>query len=129
MALWVAALLPTLQLSAFLGNVLFTSFYLSGGFVISLEQLWTVPYWVSKVSFLRWNFQGMMQIQFTDSIYDMPFGNVTIKIPGKLVTKALGLDSEPLYISYLIIGGNIFCFLLLYYLSLRFIKQKSNQDW
>jgi len=41
MALWVAALLPTLQLSAFLGNVLFTSFYLSGGFVISLEQLWT----------------------------------------------------------------------------------------
>ncbi|XP_015478211.1 ATP-binding cassette sub-family G member 8 isoform X2 [Parus major] len=41
MALWVAALLPTLQLSAFLGNVLFTSFYLSGGFVISLNSLWT----------------------------------------------------------------------------------------
>lgn len=41
MALWVAALLPTLQLSAFFGNVLFTSFYLSGGFVISLENLWT----------------------------------------------------------------------------------------
>ncbi|XP_032299779.1 ATP-binding cassette sub-family G member 8 isoform X2 [Coturnix japonica] len=129
MALWVAALLPTLQLSAFFGNVLFTSFYLSGGFVISLEQLWTVPYWVSKVSFLRWNFQGMMQIEFTDSIYDMTVGNVTIKVPGKLVTKALGLDSEPLYISYIIIGGNILCFLLFYYLSLRFIKQKSNQDW
>lgn len=48
---------------------------------------------------------------------------------GLQVTKALGLDSEPLYISYIIIGGNIFCFLLLYYLSLRFIKQKSNQDW
>uniref|UniRef100_A0A8C2TCI5 ATP-binding cassette sub-family G member 8 n=1 Tax=Coturnix japonica TaxID=93934 RepID=A0A8C2TCI5_COTJA len=126
MALWVAALLPTLQLSAFFGNVLFTSFYLSGGFVISLEQLWTVPYWVSKVSFLRWNFQGMMQIEFTDSIYDMTVGNVTIKVPGKL---ALGLDSEPLYISYIIIGGNILCFLLFYYLSLRFIKQKSNQDW
>jgi len=41
MALWMAALLPTLQLSAFVGNVLFTSFYLSGGFVISLENLWT----------------------------------------------------------------------------------------
>lgn len=41
MALWVAALLPTLQLSAFFGNVLFTSFYLSGGFVISLDSLWT----------------------------------------------------------------------------------------
>ncbi|XP_035176058.1 ATP-binding cassette sub-family G member 8 [Oxyura jamaicensis] len=129
MALWVAALLPTLQLSAFLGNVLFTSFYLSGGFVVSLENLWTVPFWVSKVSFLRWNFQGMMQIQFTESKYEMTVGNVTLHIPGKLVVKSMGLDSHPLYVSYLILGGNIIGFLLLYYLSLRFIKQKSNQDW
>ncbi|XP_032039722.1 ATP-binding cassette sub-family G member 8 [Aythya fuligula] len=129
MALWVAALLPTLQLSAFLGNVLFTSFYLSGGFVVSLENLWTVPFWVSKVSFLRWNFQGMMQIQFTEAKYEMTVGNVTLHIPGKLVIKSMGLDSQPLYVSYLILGGNIIVFLLLYYLSLRFIKQKSNQDW
>uniref|UniRef100_A0A8B9BNN9 ATP-binding cassette sub-family G member 8 n=1 Tax=Anser brachyrhynchus TaxID=132585 RepID=A0A8B9BNN9_9AVES len=129
MALWVAALLPTLQLSAFFGNVLFTSFYLSGGFVVSLENLWTVPFWVSKVSFLRWNFQGMMQIQFTESKYEMTVGNVTLQIPGKLVIKSMGLDSQPLYVSYLILGGNIIGFLLLYYLSLRFIKQKSNQDW
>ncbi|XP_009703458.1 PREDICTED: ATP-binding cassette sub-family G member 8-like, partial [Cariama cristata] len=129
MALWVAALLPTLQLSAFFGNVLFTSFYLSGGFVISLENLWTVPFWVSKISFLRWNFQGMMQIQFTDVTYEMIVGNSTFQIPGKLVTRALYLDSHPLYVSYLVLTGIICSFLLLYYLSLRFIKQKSNQDW
>ncbi|NWQ76991.1 ABCG8 protein, partial [Columbina picui] len=86
MALWVAALLPTLQLSAFFGNVLFTSFYLSGGFVISLENLWTVPFWVSKISFLRWNFQSMVQIQFNDIKYDMTVGNATFQIPGKLVS-------------------------------------------
>ncbi|XP_074898132.1 ATP-binding cassette sub-family G member 8 [Buteo buteo] len=129
MALWVAALLPTLQLSAFFGNVLFTSFYLSGGFVISLENLWTVPFWVSKISFLRWNFQGMMQIQFTDLTYEMTVGNTTFQIPGKLVTQALDLDSHPLYVSYLVLAGIVCSFLLLYYLSLRFIKQKSNQDW
>uniref|UniRef100_A0A8C3TMH9 ATP-binding cassette sub-family G member 8 n=1 Tax=Catharus ustulatus TaxID=91951 RepID=A0A8C3TMH9_CATUS len=126
MALWVAALLPTLQLSAFLGNVLFTSFYLSGGFVISLNSLWTVPFWVSKISFLRWNFQGMMQIQFTDTTYEMTDGNFTFQIPGKL---AMDLDSHPLYVSYLVLTGIICSFLLLYYLSLRFIKQKSSQDW
>ncbi|NXL91457.1 ABCG8 protein, partial [Alectura lathami] len=129
MALWMAALLPTLQLSAFFGNVLFTTFYLSGGFVISLENLWTVPYWISKISFLRWSFQGLTQIQFTESTYEMTVGNVTFQIPGKLVTRALGLDSQPLYVSYLVVGGNIIGFLLLYYLSMRFIKQKSSQDW
>uniref|UniRef100_A0A8D2M4Y4 ATP-binding cassette sub-family G member 8 n=1 Tax=Zonotrichia albicollis TaxID=44394 RepID=A0A8D2M4Y4_ZONAL len=126
MALWVAALLPTLQLSAFFGNVLFTSFYLSGGFVISLNSLWTVPFWVSKISFLRWNFEGMMQVQFTDTTYEMTDGNNTYQIPGKL---ALDLDSHPLYVSYLVLAGIICSFLLLYYLSLRFVKQKSSQDW
>lgn len=40
MALFVAAALPTLQTSAFMGNSLFTVFYLTGGFVISLENMW-----------------------------------------------------------------------------------------
>nr|XP_009931192.1 PREDICTED: LOW QUALITY PROTEIN: ATP-binding cassette sub-family G member 8 [Opisthocomus hoazin] len=99
MALWMAALLPTLQLSAFVGNVLFTSFYLSGGFVISLENLWTVPFWISKISFPRWSFQGMMQIQFTDITYEMAVGNTTVQIPGKLVTQALGLATQPLFVT------------------------------
>ncbi|XP_062427891.1 ATP-binding cassette sub-family G member 8, partial [Rhea pennata] len=129
MALWMAALLPTLQLSAFFSNVLFTSFYLSGGFVISLENLWTVPFWISKISFLRWSFQGLMQVQFNDLMYEMTIGNITLQIPGKLVTQSLDLDSQPLYASYLILAGIIISFLILYYLSLRFIKQKSHQNW
>ncbi|NXA35419.1 ABCG8 protein, partial [Eudromia elegans] len=129
MALWVAALLPTLQLSAFFANVLFTSFYLSGGFVISLKNLWTVPFWISKISFLRWNFQGLMQVQFNELTYEMTIGNITLHIPGKMVTRSLDLDSQPLYVSYLILAGIIIIFLILYYLSLRFIKQKSHQNW
>lgn len=45
------------------------------------------------------------------------------------VIQALDLDSHPLYVSYLVLIGIICSFLLLYYLSLRFIKQKSTQDW
>ncbi|KAM9016319.1 ATP-binding cassette sub-family G member 8 isoform 2-T2 [Ara ararauna] len=129
MALWMAALLPTLQLAAFFGNVIFTAFYMSGGFVISLKNLWTVPYWFSRISFLRWNFQGMMQIQFTDTTYEMPFGNFSFQIPGKLVIQSMDLDSHPLYMSYIVLTSTIGTFLFLYYLCLRFIKQKSTQDW
>lgn len=40
MALFTAAVLPTLQTSSFMGNSLFTVFYLTGGFVISMENMW-----------------------------------------------------------------------------------------
>lgn len=41
MALAAAALLPTFHMSSFLGNALCNSFYLTGGFMISLDNLWT----------------------------------------------------------------------------------------
>uniref|UniRef100_A0A8C3SKT2 ATP-binding cassette sub-family G member 8 n=1 Tax=Chelydra serpentina TaxID=8475 RepID=A0A8C3SKT2_CHESE len=129
MALWIAALLPTLHLSAFFGNALFTTFFMSGGFVVSLENLWLVPLWISKLSFVRWSYESLMQIQFTELTYQMTVGNVTFQIPGKLVIQAMSLDSYPLYATYLILIGISAGFMLLYYLSLRFIKQKSNQDW
>ncbi|KAM4694208.1 ATP-binding cassette sub-family G member 8 [Discoglossus pictus] len=129
MALWMSALFPTLQMSSFASNSIFTSCYLTGGFMISLENLWTVPYWLSHVSFLRWGFEGLMQVQFTDLSYDVLVGNVTFKVPGTLIIKSMDMDSHPLYACYLILVGIIVGFLALYYLCLRFIKQKSSQDW
>lgn len=41
----------------------------------------------------------------------------------------MDLNSHPLYAIYLIVISISGGFLLLYYLSLRFIKQKSSQDW
>ena len=35
------ALLPTFHMSSFFGNALYNSFYLTGGFMISLDNLWT----------------------------------------------------------------------------------------
>ncbi|KAJ6666944.1 hypothetical protein lerEdw1_018946 [Lerista edwardsae] len=129
MSLWMSALLPTLQISAFFGNMLYTTFFLSGGFLISLETLWTVPSWISKLSFIRWGFEGLMQVQFKGLTYPMTSGNITIPIPGKWVLQSMGLGSHPLYAIYLILFGISCGFLILYYLSLRFIKQKSSQDW
>uniref|UniRef100_A0A3B3ID95 ATP-binding cassette sub-family G member 8 n=1 Tax=Oryzias latipes TaxID=8090 RepID=A0A3B3ID95_ORYLA len=82
MALFVAAALPTLQISAFMGNSLFTVFYLTGGFVISLENMWLVASWLSYASFMRWGFEGMLQLQFKGNKYPVTVGNFTFQIDG-----------------------------------------------
>uniref|UniRef100_A0A8D0GIP7 ATP binding cassette subfamily G member 8 n=1 Tax=Sphenodon punctatus TaxID=8508 RepID=A0A8D0GIP7_SPHPU len=124
MALWISALLPTLQMSAFGSTFLYITFFLSGDFLISLENLWTRE----TVSFVRWSFEGLMQIQFTGLTYPLAVGNVTFQIPGKVI-QSMDLASHPLYAIYLILIGISASFLILYYLSLRFIKQKSRRDW
>ncbi|KAM4770874.1 ATP-binding cassette sub-family G member 8 [Rhinophrynus dorsalis] len=129
MALWMSALLPTLQMSSFLSNAVFTSSYLTGGFIIRLENLWTVPFWISYVSFLRWGFEGLMQVQFTDLKYEMSIGNITIPIPGETIIQNMDMDNHPLYACYLVLIGISAGFLLLYFLCLKFIKQKSSQEW
>lgn len=129
MALWMSALLPTLQISSFMSNAIFTASYLTGGFIIRLDTLWAVPYGISFVSFLRWGFAGLMQVQFTDLTYQIEIQNFTINIPGKLIIQSLESDAYPLYASFLILIGICAGFLALYYLALRFVKQKSSQDW
>uniref|UniRef100_W5NI06 ATP-binding cassette sub-family G member 8 n=1 Tax=Lepisosteus oculatus TaxID=7918 RepID=W5NI06_LEPOC len=129
MALWVAALLPTLQTSSFMGNAFFTVFYLTGGFVISLENMWAVASWFSYISFMRWGFEGMLQVQFTGQQYQVAIGNFSLNIDGLEVVKAMSMSSNPLYSCYLVLLAICVAFMVFYYLSLRFIKQKSSQDW
>ncbi|XP_053731966.1 ATP-binding cassette sub-family G member 8 isoform X1 [Synchiropus splendidus] len=129
MALFVAAALPTLQTSAFMGNSLFTVFYLTGGFVISLENMWLVASWLSYASFMRWGFEGMLQVQFRGNMYDIPIGNLTIQIDGIHVVEAMKLNQHPLYSCYLVLLAVCLGFMGLYFLCLKFIKQKSSQDW
>uniref|UniRef100_A0A667Z4B4 ATP-binding cassette sub-family G member 8 n=1 Tax=Myripristis murdjan TaxID=586833 RepID=A0A667Z4B4_9TELE len=129
MALFVAAALPTLQTSSFMGNSLFTVFYLTGGFVISLENMWLVASWLSHASFMRWGFEGMLQVQFRGKKYPVSIGNFTFNIDGIHVVEAMNMNQYPLYSCYLVLLAVCVAFMVLYYLSLKFIKQKSSQDW
>lgn len=129
MALFVAASLPTLQISAFMGNSLFTVFYLTGGFVINIKNMWLVASWISYVSFMRWGFEGMLQVQFRGIEYSFTISNITFNVDGIIVVEAMNMNQYPLYSCYLVLVGVCLGFLVLYYISLRFIKQKSSQDW
>uniref|UniRef100_H3CPU7 ATP-binding cassette, sub-family G (WHITE), member 8 n=1 Tax=Tetraodon nigroviridis TaxID=99883 RepID=H3CPU7_TETNG len=129
MALFVAASLPTLQISAFMGNSLFTVFYLTGGFVINIKNMWLVACWISHVSFMRWGFEGLLQVQFRGNKYPVTISNITINVDGIHVVEAMDMNQYPLYSCYLVLLGVCLGFLLLYFISLKFIKQKSSQDW
>ncbi|KAM9726559.1 ATP-binding cassette sub-family G member 8 [Menidia menidia] len=129
MALFVAASLPTLQTSAFMGNALFTVFYLTGGFVISLENMWLVASWFSYASFMRWGFEGMLQVQFRDNSYPVNIGNITINVDGIHVVEAMKMNQYPLFSCYLVLLAVCLGFMVLYFICLKFIKQKSSQDW
>ncbi|KAI2657727.1 ATP-binding cassette sub-family G member 8 [Labeo rohita] len=129
MALFAAAALPTLQTSSFMGNALFTVFYLTAGFVISLENMWLVASWCSYISFMRWGFDGMLQVQFHGTRIPVTIGNLTVEFDGIKVVEMMDMNQYPLYASYLVLIAVVLFFILLYYLSLRFIKQKSSQDW
>uniref|UniRef100_A0A3B5M0R8 ATP-binding cassette sub-family G member 8 n=1 Tax=Xiphophorus couchianus TaxID=32473 RepID=A0A3B5M0R8_9TELE len=115
--------------SAFMGNALFTVFYLTGGFVISLENMWLVASWLSYASFMRWGFDGMLQVQFRGNKYPVTIGNFTINIDGIHVVEAIKLNQYPLFSCYLVLVAVCFGFMVLYYVCLKFIKQKSSQDW
>uniref|UniRef100_A0A8C2INB8 ATP-binding cassette sub-family G member 8 n=1 Tax=Cyprinus carpio TaxID=7962 RepID=A0A8C2INB8_CYPCA len=129
MARFVAAALPTLQTSSFLGNSLFTVFYLTAGFVISLENMWLVASWFSYISFMRWGFEGMLQVQFRGTRIPITIGNLSVEFDGIKVVEMMKMNQYPLYSCYLVPIAVAFVFILLYYLSLKFIKQKSSQDW
>ncbi|TSK42160.1 ATP-binding cassette sub-family G member 8 [Bagarius yarrelli] len=129
MALFAAAVLPTLQTSSFMGNSLFTVFYLTGGFVISLDNMWLIASWFSYISFMRWGFDGMLQVQFRGVQYSVSLGNLTLSVDGIKVVELMHMNQFPLFSCYLVLIAVVLVFMLLYYLSLKFIRQKSNQDW
>ncbi|XP_061646057.1 ATP-binding cassette sub-family G member 8 isoform X3 [Phyllopteryx taeniolatus] len=129
MALFVAAALPTLQTSAFMGNSLFTVFYLTGGFVISVENMWLVASWLSHASFMRWGFEGLLLVQFRGNKYPLTIGNFTLQVDGIYVVEAMSMNQYPLYSCYLVLLAVCLVFMALYYVCLKFIKQKSSQDW
>lgn len=129
MGLMMAALLPTLHMSSFCGNALYNIFYLTGGFMVQLGNLWTVPAWISQVSFLRWSFQGLMQTHLRNQTFPLHVGVGTVPIPGNWVLSSMGLDSHPLSTAVLVLLAIGVSFLGFYYLALRCIRQTPSQEW
>lgn len=49
----------------------------------------TVASWLSHASFVRWGFEGMLQVQFRGKEYPVTIGNISISVDGIHVSEAL----------------------------------------
>lgn len=102
---------------------------------------------------MRWGFEGMLQVQFRGNKYPVTISNITFNVDGihvsqkwvktsasshavsrhsllfLQVVEAMNMNQYPLYSCYLVLLGVCLGFMVLYYISLKFIKQKSSQDW
>lgn len=45
-----------------------------------------VASWISYVSFMRWGFEGMLQVQFRGNMYPITIGNNTVYLDGIYVS-------------------------------------------
>lgn len=41
-----------------------------------------VASWISHISFMRWGFEGMLQVQFRDNKYPITIANITLNVDG-----------------------------------------------
>lgn len=48
----------------------------------------TVASWISYVSFMRWGFEGMLQVQFIGNKYPVTISNITINVDGLSVSRS-----------------------------------------
>lgn len=47
----------------------------------------TVASWISYVSFMRWGFEGMLQVEFRGNTYPITMNNFTINLDGIYVSQ------------------------------------------
>ncbi|XP_010765517.1 ATP-binding cassette sub-family G member 8-like [Notothenia coriiceps] len=120
---------PPCRPSSSRGNLLLTICYLDRRLRHQMENMWRVASWVSHTSFMRWGFDGLLQVQFRGNMYPVSIRNFTFNVDGIHVVEAMHMNQYPLYACYLVLLAVCLVFMALYYVSLKFIKQKSSQDW
>lgn len=106
---------------------------------------------------MRWGFQGLLLVQFRGNKYPVTIGNFTLDVDGihvsatdlqmykginqsfknqyfgarvcGQVVEVMNMNQYPLYSCYLVVLAVCLVFMGLYYICLKFIKQKSSLDW
>lgn len=53
---------------------------------LDIPSYHTVASWISYVSFMRWGFEGMLQVQFRGNMYPITIGNNTVHVDGIYVS-------------------------------------------
>ncbi|XP_048733666.1 ATP-binding cassette sub-family G member 8-like [Ostrea edulis] len=129
LAMLSSSIAPTFTMSCFIAQTFFSMYLMSAGFFINLDNIFEGLQWVSKISYLKWGFQGLCQTEISRM-------NFTCSLPDprqciNTGSEALGLYSlngSTVSDSCLVILASIAVYMVLYFLALTFIPQKPHQN-
>lgn len=85
--------------------------------------------WVSKVSYLKWGFQGLCQTEISRLNFTCASGDPRQCInTGQQALALYSLNGSSVSDSCLVILASITVYMVLYFIALKFIPQKPHQD-
>lgn len=129
LAMLSSSLTPTFTMSCFIAQTFFSMYLMSAGFFINLENIFEGLQWVSKVSYLKWGFQGLCQTEISRLNFTCPSGDPRQCInTGQQALALYSLNGSSVSDSCLVILASITVYMVLYFIALKFIPQKPHQD-
>lgn len=129
LAMLSSSLTPTFTMSCFIAQTFFSMYLMSAGFFINLENIFEGLQWVSKVSYLKWGFQGLCQTEISRLNFTCASGDPRQCInTGQQALALYSLNGSSVSDSCLVILASITVYMVLYFIALKFIPQKPHQD-
>ncbi|XP_060071936.1 ATP-binding cassette sub-family G member 8-like [Ylistrum balloti] len=128
LAMLSSALMPTFTLSCFFAQTFFSMYIMSAGFFINLENIFSGLKWVSSISYLKWGFQGLCLTEIQNLTFSCGIVPPELCIKnGEAALKLYSLDGNTVLDACLVLMGSIAVYLFIYYLGMKFVKQKPHQ--
>ncbi|XP_012942207.2 ATP-binding cassette sub-family G member 8 [Aplysia californica] len=128
-AMMSAALLPTYELASVFAQIIFSLYFMSGGFILNLDNILPETRWLSDLSLMRWSYQALAYIFIEDLTFECDEGAaVSCVRNGAQAMKIYGLDSGELWTCGLVIGLNVLVFLVIMLVGLVWVPQKPHDE-
>ncbi|KAK3600622.1 hypothetical protein CHS0354_008910 [Potamilus streckersoni] len=128
LAMFGAVMMPTFQLSCFFAQTFFSMYIMSAGFFINLDNIFSGLKWVSSISYLKWGFQALCQVNFDQMVFTCDPGNSRPCIHnGEEALRSYSLNGDSVEIACGIMAASCIVYLFFFFIGLRFVPQKPHE--
>ncbi|WAR18263.1 ABCG8-like protein [Mya arenaria] len=128
LAMFSATVMPTFQLSCFFAQTFFSMYIMSAGFFINLDNIFDGLKWVSSVSYLKWGFQALCQVQILGLSFtcDDALPGSCIRT-GEQALESYSLEGNSVWEACAVMGSSCIVYLILFFIGMRFVPQKPHE--
>jgi ATP-binding cassette subfamily G (WHITE) protein 2 len=133
LCMWISNMSKNYQIANLTAPLILVLYLLPSGFLINLNSIPVVWRWIKYISFFRYGFQALVENEFTGLTFSCPAelkainpANCSIDGMAK-VSEMLGFEQGQYWISVWAVGISMGIYLLLGYLSLRFLRSAEGK--